>query len=163
MSTADRFDPEGSIGTLARIALLALTGFVGLTAVAGGISLILGALVEEFATILTPPVAYLEDSPFGSFLVPGVILAVVVGGTHLAAFGALRRRTPHRYVVATVAAFGVLVWIFVQMVFIPFSFLQAAYFVAGIAELGLVLFLVGVLRAQVEALPRSPARRTIGA
>jgi hypothetical protein len=34
----------------------------------------------------------------------------------------------------------------VQMVFIPFSFLQAIYFAVGIAETGLVLLALGILR-----------------
>ena len=37
------------------------------------------------------------------------------------------------------AAFGLLIWIFVQMMFIPFSLLQAGYFAAGLVELGLLL------------------------
>jgi hypothetical protein len=37
-----------------------------------------------------------------------------------------------------------LIWIFIQMVFIPFSVLQAVYFAAGLAELGLLLLLMGL-------------------
>lgn len=68
----------------------------------------------------------------------------------------------HRYLIATVAGFGVLVWIFVQMTVIPFSFLQAAYVVAGLAEIGFVLVVLGLFDDPVETLPPSRIRRTIG-
>jgi hypothetical protein len=144
-----------------RIVLLVLTGAVGVTAVAGGVALILGALVSDLATVLSPPVAYLEGSPFATFLVPGLVLAVVVGGTHLAAFAALLRRTPRRHLVTTIAAFGVLIWIFVQMMFIPFSPLQAGYFAAGLAEVGFVLLALGVLRDRPDPLPTAATGRRL--
>jgi hypothetical protein len=43
-----------------------------------------------------------------------------------------------------VAGYSILIWIFVQMVFVPFSVLQAVYFAAGLAELGLLLQLLGL-------------------
>lgn len=45
-----------------------------------------------------------------------------------------------------VAGFGLLIWIFVQMMFIPFSPLQAIYFAAGLAEVGFVLLGLGLVR-----------------
>ena len=50
-----------------------------------------------------------------------------------------------------VAAFDTLIWIFVQMVIIPFSFLQAAYFVLGALEAGLVMLALGVLQPRTAA------------
>ena len=47
---------------------------------------------------------------------------------------------------AATAAIALLIWVFVQMMFIPFSFLQALYFAFGIAETGLVLVALGILR-----------------
>ncbi|HEY8911844.1 MAG TPA: hypothetical protein VIM54_00795 [Lacisediminihabitans sp.] len=37
-----------------------------------------------------------------------------------------------------------LIWIFVQMIFIPFSPLQVAYIVIGMLEVGLLLVLLGL-------------------
>lgn len=129
------------------VALLSALGITALTALAGGAALMVGALVPSAASILTPPVSYLQGTPFSSFLVPGLVLAVVVGGLHTAAFVLGVRRRPYRLVVAAVAGFGLLIWIFVQMVYIPFSFLQALYFAFGILELGLTLLALGILRA----------------
>lgn len=119
---------------------------VGVTAVAGGIALVVGSLDPSLATVLSPPAEYLTGSPFASYLVPGVILGVVLGGVHLAAFVLVLRRHPRWILAGAVAGFDALIWIFVQMVFIPFSFLQAFYFAFGLAEVGLVMLSLGVLR-----------------
>jgi hypothetical protein len=129
----------------ARLGLLITTLVVGVTALAGGAALIVGSLDASLATVLSPPVAYLEGSPFNSYLVPGIILGVVLGGVHLAAFVLVYRRHDRWILAGAVAAFDALIWIFVQMAFIPFSFLQAFYFAFGLAEVGLVMLALGVL------------------
>ncbi|GHF07903.1 hypothetical protein [Pseudolysinimonas yzui] len=130
---------------LARIGLLISTILVGVTAVAGGAALIVGSLNPSLATVLSPPVEYLEGSPFNSYLAPGVILALVLGGLHLVVFVLVLRRHEWWVLAGAVAAFDALIWIFVQMVFIPFSFLQAFYFAFGLAEAGLVMLALGLL------------------
>lgn len=130
---------------LARIGLLISTIVVGVTAVAGGAALIVGSVSPSLATVLSPPVEYLEGSPFSSYLIPGVILALVLGGLHLVVFVLVLRRHDRWVLAGAVAAFDALIWIFVQMVFIPFSFLQAFYFAFGLAEAGLVMLALGIL------------------
>jgi hypothetical protein len=130
---------------LARIGLLISTMVVGVTAVAGGAALIIGSLYPSLATVLSPPAEYLEGSPFSSYLIPGVILALLLGGLHLAVFVLVLRRHDRWVLAGAVAAFESLIWIFVQMVFIPFSFLQAFYFALGLAEAGLVMLALGIL------------------
>ena len=61
------------------------------------------------------------------------------------AFILLRRRRPSALLASAAAGFAALIWIFVQMMLIPFSFLQAVYFIAGAVELGLVMLLLGLL------------------
>lgn len=134
-----------------RILLLLLTAFVALTALAGGAVLAASALVPEWQTLLSPPASYLEGSPFDSYLLPGLALAGVLGGVHLVAFVLLLRRSRWAVLSTTVAGHAALIWIFVQMIYIPFSFLQAVYFAAGLAELGLVLLALGVLRSDASA------------
>lgn len=144
----------------ARTALLGLQGFVGVTAVAGGAALMLGALDPGLATVLNPPPEYLAGSPFSSYLVPGAVLAIVLGGIHLVAFALLLRRHRWSPLAAAVAAFDALIWIFVQMMIIPFSVLQAVYFAAGLAELGFLLLLLGVTRPSTSSVPAAgPAGR----
>lgn len=129
-----------------RITLSALTAAVGLSALAGGLALIIGASSPSASGGIVPDSAYLNGSPFTSFVVPGVLLAVVVGGTHILAALLVGRGSPAGPLVVAVAGFGLLIWIFVQMMFVPFSVLQAVYFVAGLAELGLVLLGLGLFR-----------------
>lgn len=151
LDPGDSLRSRGRTEGVTRALLIGMTGAVAVTAFGGGVALILGAIVPSLATILSPPVSFLAGSPFSSFLVPGIVLGAVVGGTHLAAAVLLLRRTPRRYLVTVVAAYAVLIWIFVQMIFIPFSFLQAAYFAAGLGELGLVLLALGVMRRHPAA------------
>jgi len=127
-----------------RLTLLVVQAFVALTAIAGGAALVLGAVDAAMSTAVTPPAEYLEGSPFDSYLVPGLALALVVGGVHAFAFVGLARQMPWALVMAAAAGFAMLIWIFVQMVFVPFSPLQAVYFGAGLAEIGLVLLLLDV-------------------
>lgn len=128
-----------------RVTLCALTGFVGLTAAAGGVALVAEATGKARAAGLLPGNELLAGTPFSSYLIPGLVLAVVVGGTHIAASVLLGRAARAGAGVATTAGFGLLIWIFVEMVFIPFSPLQAVYFGAGLAELVLVLTGFGLI------------------
>lgn len=128
----------------ARKILLAVQAVIALTSVLGGAALIVGATVGENVFIQGLSADYLADSPFTSYLVPGILLAVVVGGIHLAAFVMLKRRNRGSVFASAIAAFGLLIWIFVQMVFIPFTVLQAIYFAGGLAEIGLVLLMLGL-------------------
>jgi hypothetical protein len=130
---------EVSVRALARRTLLTVLALVSVTAFLGGLALVLGAVVPSLATVLSPPASYLADTPFTSYLLPGLVLALVIGGVHAVAFVMLLRRHPWADLASAVAAFAVLIWIFVQMIYIPFSFLQAVYFVAGVVEAGLVM------------------------
>ncbi|WP_173923520.1 hypothetical protein [Agromyces sp. Marseille-P2726] len=128
-----------------RITLLVVQAFVAVTAFAGGVALAAGSIVPDLASAITPPAEYLEGSPFSSYLVPGLVLALVLGGVHAVAFVLLLRRRPSALFVSAAAGYAALIWIFVQMMVIPFSFLQAVYFMAGAVELGLVMLLLGLL------------------
>ena len=132
----------------ARIGLLVVQAFVALTAIAGGSALIIGVLLPQTATAIVPPDDYLLGTPFRSYLIPGIALAVVVGGLHAGAFFLELSRSRWRMLADATAGFALMIWIFVQMVFIPFSFLQAVYFAAGLAEIGLVLLALGVTESR---------------
>ncbi|NYE21489.1 hypothetical protein [Microbacterium immunditiarum] len=133
---------------VARIALLVTQAFVGLTAVAGGVALIVGSLDPALGTVLVPPLDYLDGSPFTSYVVPGIVLIALVAGPQAVAFGLGLARSRWFVMTSAAAAFACVIWIFVQMVFIPFSFLQALYFALGLVEFGLVMVLLGVLDQQ---------------
>jgi hypothetical protein len=94
--------------------------------------------------MMLPP-DFLQGSPFNTYLIPGLLLSVIIGGVHVAAFILLIRHHRQAPLATAAAGFSMLIWIFVQTVFVPFSVLQAVYFAAGLAELGFLLLLLGLL------------------
>lgn len=67
---------------------LALNVFVAITAIGGGTALATGAEADRF------PTGWLARTPWSSYLIPGLILAVGVGGTAALAAAACLRRLP---------------------------------------------------------------------
>lgn len=62
-----------------RLAIGVLTGFIALTAIGGGIALLVGAEAERF------PLEWLQGTPFTGYTIPAFLLVMVVGGSALAA------------------------------------------------------------------------------
>ncbi|MFF1634097.1 hypothetical protein [Leifsonia sp. NPDC058248] len=141
-----------------RVALTALTATIGLTAVAGGAALLVGSFAQGASGAIVPDRSFLGGTPFASYAAPGLLLAIVVGGTHIVAAVLVGRRSAAAPAAVAVAGFGLLIWIFVQMMFIPFSLLQALYFAAGLAELGLIMLALGLV-AQARTVARATGGR----
>jgi hypothetical protein len=114
-------------------ALVGLLLLVGLTAVVGGL-----ALVVSNGRWLGLSPALLEPSPFASYRLPGLVLALVVGGSQLAAAVAVLRRRPHHLRLAGAAATTLGGWIAVQALMIGVFWLQPVIFLFALVELGLV-------------------------
>lgn len=142
------------IDRIGRIVLLVLQAFVAVTAFAGGVVLILGSVNPAWSSLLVPPLDYLEGSPFTSYLVPGLLLVVLVAGVHAFAFVVTISESTWSNSAAAAGGFACVIWIGVQMVFIPFSLLQALYFVVGLVELGVTMVRLGILE------PVTPPHRT---
>lgn len=124
--------------------------FNALSAVGGGAAILL-------TNGLGMPASMLEGGPFTSFLWPGIILLMVVGGTQSLAVGLLLTRRPSAPLWTAVAGFGMIIWIFVETGIIRgLSWLQAIYFTTGIIEVALVLALLGVMNRPFGAGPDAP-------
>jgi hypothetical protein len=124
-----------------------------LSAVAGGIALV-------SSNGLGMPSSLLDPSPFDSFTGPGLILALVVGGTHAAALVLAALNRPVALAAAAAAAFGMIIWIYVEVSLLLFyHWLQTVYFASGIAQLVLVLMLLGVCPGRPR---RSAGHRAFG-
>jgi hypothetical protein len=96
----------------------------------------IGGSMYAFGGAPDVPREWLEGTPFDSYLVPGLILLVAVGGAMTIATGSLLVRHP-RAPEASIAAGLVLIgWITVQMLIIvpegSFSLLQPTMVVAGL-------------------------------
>lgn len=114
-----------------RRALLWLTIFVAVTTIAGGIGILTGVLGLDESD--------LDGSPFSSYVVPGLALLVLVGGTATAAAILLRRSDPLAPFVAAAAGGAMMIFEIVQMRYIPFHFLQVVYLVVGALTFGLAI------------------------
>ena len=105
-----------------------------------------GAVAIFLTNGLGMPLSMLDGSPFTSFLVPGLILLVVVGGTQtLAAVLQIRRRRASLVWMAF-AGFTMIIWILVETIVIQgFGLLQAFYFATGAVQIILTLALLGLV------------------
>lgn len=119
-----------------RIIIVGLAGFIALTAIGGGVAMLMG--LDSF------PLEWLEGTPFRSYTIPALLLAGVVGGSALAA-AVLVWRGGRAGVVAAVAAGLIMAGYIVVEVLIlkqvppgP-TMIEILYFV-----LGLTIFVLGV-------------------
>lgn len=85
-----------------------------------------------------------------SFLALGLILGIILGGTHAAAAFALITRRRWALLASAVAGFAMLIWNFTELAIIGYSWLQSVYFALGTLELILVLALLGIAPAVVS-------------
>jgi len=121
--------PRKSKGLASGLGVLQV--FIGVGAVGGG----LGLVLEPSGAILGIPLETLEDSPFSTYLVPGIVLFTVNGLGSLV--GAAASFTRYRYAGETAVALGVFlfVWIILQIYwFAGLHWLHALYLGLGILE-----------------------------
>lgn len=119
--------PPG-MSTLHRL-VLGLCAFTGLTAVGGGI----GLLVAPKGSPLVPPLSLLEHTPFDTYLIPALVLLLVVGVGNLVAAALELRRLRGSELAVLLAGAALTGWIVTQLVMVrTLSWLQFLYFLAGI-------------------------------
>ncbi|MDP4261312.1 MAG: hypothetical protein Q8941_02165 [Bacteroidota bacterium] len=120
--------------------LFLLVSFIALTATFSGL-LMIG---RPDGSSLNLPVSYLEPTPFKDFLVPGILLAVVVGGTNfLAVFSNMGRRA-NRYNWSLAGGIIITVWIIIQLLLLgAANWLHFIYLATGVAIILVSLQLKG--------------------
>ena len=119
-----------------RILLIVLNLFLGLTAIGGGIQLLIGFYI--------PPVEMLAGSPFTNYTVPGLALGLIVGGSALFAAILLVRRNRFAGLASAFAGLIIMVFEFVEILVIGYSegpqgFMQLLYFGLGVVILVIAL------------------------
>ena len=108
----------------ARRTLLGLHLFHGSSAVGGGIALVAGTLPV--------PLAVLRHTPFDSFVVPGIFLGTVIGGSALTGASALLAHSRRALLTSTAAGAIMVGWILGETVLVGgFSWLQGLYLLTG--------------------------------
>jgi hypothetical protein len=112
------------------VTLFVASVFVALTAVFGGITLAMG--VDKF------PAEWLVGTAFSSYLIPGMILAVVVGGSAVTAAIATLRSADIGALTSTLAGAILLGWLVGERLILPraafppqFQWLENIYIAAG--------------------------------
>jgi hypothetical protein len=94
------------------------------SAILGGIGLVFN--------FIQPPVSLLERTPFNSYVIPGLILAVIVGGSALLSYIALVERNRYANPLAYLAGLIMCGWILVEIAMIHSDhLLQYLYFTLG--------------------------------
>jgi len=116
------------------VTLFVASVFVALTAVLGGITLAAG--IDKF------PADWLVGTPFSSYLIPGLILAIVVGGSAVVAAVAALRRSDAGALASVLAGAILLGWLVGERLILSpaafptqFSWLEAFYVAAGLLML----------------------------
>jgi hypothetical protein len=125
---------------------IGVLAFLGISAVAGGVALVLGVGAA-------PPAEWLDDIPFiDSWVVPGLVLGLGFGvGSLLAAFGMLRRpqwawlapverltRDHWSWIATILIGVGHIAWIVLELIYLrETSDLQIVYGAVGVALVAL--------------------------
>ena len=126
--------------------------FNALSAIGGGIGLVTGTLPL--------PTMLLRHTPFDSFVIPGLFLTIIIGGSALT--GAIALRTHARRARLISATSGVIMvgWIAGETILVRgFSVLQGLYLLTGLL-VGVLSWYLPVPRHAAE--PQPPRRRAKG-
>lgn len=105
--------------------LVGLSIFNALSAVGGGISLVAGALPV--------PMSLLRHTPFDSYVIPGLFLGIIIGGSSLVGAIALMAHVRRARVISASAGLIMVGWIMGETILIQaFSWLQGVYLLTGL-------------------------------
>lgn len=120
-------------------ALLAVLVFQGLSGLAGGF----GLISDPSGGAVGLPASWLEGSPFGNYLVPGLILFAVLGVLPLVAAWGVWTRRWWSWIAALFVGAALVTWIAVQILVVGYHAdppLQAIY-----GGVGLVILVLSLL------------------
>jgi len=120
------------------IGLGAIQAFIGLGALGGGFMLVR----DPSGSALELPISLLEGSPFPDFLIPGIFLLAVNGVGSMIGAGLSFTRRQYAQEIAIVLGAILVAWIVIQVVIISsFHWLHVLYFILGVVELGIGLYI----------------------
>jgi hypothetical protein len=122
--------------------LLIAQALVCAGAIAGGFGLVPASIDPVWGSVVVTPGDDAAGSAFGSYIIPDVVLLTLVAGTHAIAFIALLVRSRSEIVLSATAGFACVIWIFAQVIHVPFGTVHALYFSVGLAELALTMVLL---------------------
>jgi hypothetical protein len=123
-----------------RITIGVITGFIALTAIGGGIALLLGAEGARF------PLEWLQGTPFKDYTIPALLLTIAVGGSSLIACITMFRNFKNSIALSLVAGSIMVGFIVVEVLILKQippgpTPIEKMYFILGFATFLLAGFL----------------------
>lgn len=125
-------------GKTLRIALVVLNAFIALTAIGGGVGLLAGWL--------SMPLSWLQGTPFRSYTIPALILAIIVGGSGLVGATSMGIDRAMGVLASMVSGAIMMGWVAVEVALIGMTIWMQPFFFA----VGLAVFLLAVRLWTVE-------------
>ncbi|WP_336630497.1 MULTISPECIES: hypothetical protein [unclassified Microbacterium] len=108
------------------------------------VSCLIGGVLGVFLDGAGVPHAWLEGTPFESFVVPGVILGLVVGGSQALALAAQHGHFRVAPGIHAAAGLVMMTWIFAEIAILrQWSPLQGIYFATGLVQVALAVLALG--------------------
>jgi hypothetical protein len=118
--------------------LFALHAFVGVGAMAGGL-----AAITNPQNPLGIPIEVLKNSPFNSYLIPGIILFTVIGLGNIFSVLMFRFKWKFQGYINSVFSFALVIWIVVQCIMIrDIEFLHVIFFIIGLVQAALSIIIL---------------------
>lgn len=118
-----------------RYTLIGADAFAAVSALAGAVMVVTGWPYQF-------PMSWLEGTPFSSYLIPGLILGLVVGGSATVAAIATIRRPDEGALASIIAGCVMAGWIVGEILILQrYTPLQAVYFVNGAVMVALGVWL----------------------
>jgi hypothetical protein len=120
---------------IVRTSLFVLEVLAALSTLAGGLALMTG--------VIRFPLEQLQGTPFRDYTIPGLILAIVVGGSSLVAAATVFLRREFAVVFSAAAGLILSGWIIGEVILLgPFAITwQIPFFVLGLVIFGLAVYL----------------------
>jgi hypothetical protein len=119
---------------IVRIVIFVLEAFIALTAIVSGVAILTGELQM--------PLELLRSTPFSDYTIPGLLLAIVVGGSSLVAAATVFIHREFAVLLSVAAGPNMAGWITVQVAMLGLVlWLQVLYFVLGVLIFGLATYL----------------------
>ena len=118
--------------------LFGLHVFVGIGAMMGGL-----AAITNPDQPLGVPIEILKNSPFSSFLIPGIILFTIIGlGNVIGAYMFHFKLRIQGYI-SSIFSWALVIWIIVQCVMLnTIAFLHILFFTIGLIQAGLSMIIL---------------------
>lgn len=115
------------------MSLIGLHVFVGVGAIGGGLAAIINPYEPAGA-----PIELLKNSPFSSYLIPGIILFAIIGIGNIISAIMFRFKSRFQGYISSVFSWALVIWIVVQCIMInSVVFLHILFFIIGLIQAAL--------------------------